>query len=257
MELLSVDNLSVSFGDVPVLNRISFSLKERSVLGIVGESGCGKTTLLRNIMGTKSRGAQASGTVRFLGEDLLTASPKKLQSIRGLEIAMIPQNAFLAMDSTKTVSSLFWETVWVHHPRAKKKVTDRKAVELMERLHLEEPERILRSYPFELSGGMCQRVMIAAATMNMPRLLLADEPTSALDAAAQKMVLQELNRLKEEFSISMLLVSHNLSVVAYLADTIAVMREGELVEIGTKEKILNDPEQEYTRELLAAVPTLQ
>lgn len=188
---------------------------------------------------------------------MLKLTDKELQNIRGNEIAMIPQNASLAMDPVKTVSALFYETVKVHNRHIKRRQTDAQAAELMRRLHLEEPERILRSYPFELSGGMGQRVMIAASMMNQPRLLLADEPTSALDGAAQKMVLQELDRLKREFQVSMILVSHNLGVVASLADEIAVMKDGDIVEIGAKDDILQHPEQDYTKQLIAAVPALK
>lgn len=257
MELLSVDNLTVSFGDSEVVHHQNLSLSEGTVLGIVGESGCGKTTLLRSIMALRPQNAKLSGSVRFMGRDILQAEEKELRNIRGNEIAMIPQNAILAMDPTKTISALFYETVKVHNRHAKRSQTDAQAAELMQRLHLEEPERILRSYPFELSGGMGQRVMIAASMMNQPRLLLADEPTSALDGTAQKMVLQVLDRLKEEFQVSMILVSHNLGVVASLADEIAVMKDGTIVETGTKDDILRHPEQEYTRKLIAAVPALK
>ncbi len=257
MELLSVNKLTASFGDSLVLHSLNFSLSEGAVLGVVGESGCGKTTLLRSIMALRAQNAKFSGSVHFMDCDMLKLTDKELQNIRGNEIAMIPQNASLAMDPVKTVSALFYETVKVHNRHIKRRQTDAQAAELMRRLHLEEPERILRSYPFELSGGMGQRVMIAASMMNQPRLLLADEPTSALDGAAQKMVLQELDRLKREFQVSMILVSHNLGVVASLADEIAVMKDGDIVEIGAKDDILQHPEQDYTKQLIAAVPALK
>lgn len=257
MELLSVNNLTASFGDSVVLHNLNVSLSEGAVLGIVGESGCGKTTLLRSVMALCPQNEELTGSVCFMDRDLLTVPDKELRNIRGNEIAMIPQNASLAMDPTKTVSALFYETAKVHNRHIKRRQTDAQAMELMERLHLEDPKRILHSYPFELSGGMGQRVMIAASMMNRPRLLLADEPTSALDGTAQKMVLQELDRLKREFHVSMILVSHNLGVVASLADDIAVMKEGRIVETGAKDDVLRHPEHEYTQELIAAVPTLK
>ena len=261
--ILEVEHLRVTRGGVEILRDVGFSLKRGEVLGIAGESGCGKTTLLRALMlltdtpfsaGHGSRG-QAEGKIRFLGRELGELDQRKLRELRGGEIAMIPQNASLAMDAARTISSLFLETIRAHRQgRVTKRESDAYAAELMEKLLLEDPERILRSYPFELSGGMCQRVLIAAAMANHPKLLLGDEPTSALDTKNQQQVLGELELLKEQEQVSMILVSHNLGVLARIADTIAIMYGGKIVEYGAAEQILQSPEHPYTKALLDAVP---
>lgn len=256
MELLTVKDLSVSYGDKRIVDHVSFNLPDSQILGIVGESGCGKTTLLRAVMAAGGKSASLQGSVLFQGSELVGISEKQMRSLRGKEIAMIPQNAFLAMDPTRKVLSLFQETIRVHNHNAKKAEVKEQAAELLSRLHLEEPDRILTSYPFELSGGMCQRVMIAVAMINRPKLLLADEPTSALDVTSQKQVLQELHSLNRNLGVAILLVSHDLGVIANMADRVAVMKNGIFVEQGTREEVLRSPKDPFTQRLIAAVPKL-
>lgn len=253
--ILEVNNLFVYYGDIPVVRDVSFSLEEGRYLGIVGESGCGKTTLLRSLMALDTKGERLKGSIRFMGREMTAMDRKELRSVRGKDMAMIPQNAALSMDNTKTVSSLFYETARVHGTCRDKKSSDKRAAELMGSLMLEDTDRILRSYPFELSGGMCQRVAIAAAMVNGPKLLLGDEPTSALDVTSQLEVVKQLKSLKS-YGVSMVIISHNMGVVAALADDIAVMYGGRIVEYAGKEELLSRPAHPYTRALIDAVPDL-
>ena len=253
--ILKVENLYVYYDNVNIVRNISFDLKKQEFLGIVGESGCGKTTLLRALMMLKRRGNSMKGRLLFQGKDLTKFSEEELRILRGEGISMIPQNAFAAMDSTKTISSFFHETVQMHSSqKVARKDSDRLASDLMKKLLLQDTERILKSYPFELSGGMCQRVMIAAAMLNSPKLILGDEPTSALDVTSQLQVIRELELLKREYDISMIMISHNVGVISRIADTIAIMYGGRMVEYGTRDDIIKDSVHPYTKALLAAVP---
>lgn len=254
--LLNVEKLNIAHGRVPIVRDISFELSSGEALGIVGESGCGKTTMLRSLMALKKDSTSYDGSINFLGNDLTKLPEEKLRQLRGGEIAMIPQNAFLAMDATKTISSLFYETVCVHRRGVKRAETDADAALLMKKLLLQDPERILRSYPFELSGGMCQRVMIAVAMINSPKLLLGDEPTSALDVSSQMQVVEQLKLLRDGFSVSIVIVSHNLGVIAQLTDKVAVMYAGRIVEYGSTRDVIDNPEHPYTRALIAAIPNI-
>ena len=205
---------------------------------VIGPSGCGKTTLLNSIMALKRKNSKTDGFINFCGEEITKLSEKKLRELRGNEIAMIPQNAFLSMDPTKTIASMFFETVKVHNANAKKMECFEKAVELMSRLLLNEPERILKSYPFELSGGMCQRVAIAASMINSPKLLLGDEPTSALDVTSQEEVVNQLKYLKNNFKVSAVIISHNIGVISMISDDMAVMYGGKILEYGKTENVI-------------------
>ncbi len=255
--ILEVKNLFVSYEEVNVVRDVSFSLSQGEFLGVVGESGCGKSTMLRALMALRQSGSHFSGSICFRGRELTQLSEKELCQLRGADISMIPQNAADAMDAVKTVSALFRETMRVHGRRLSRRESDRIAAELMQSLLLEDAERILRSYPFELSGGMCQRVMIALAMVNHPQLILADEPTSALDIASQMEVLRQLKRLKESASVSMVMISHNLGALAAVSDTIAVMYGGRIVEYGDRDSLLKAPAHPYTRALIDAVPDME
>ena len=203
--VLEVNDLYVSNGGTDIVRNGNFSLKKGEFLGIAGESGCGKTTLLRALMMLKRKDDCIKGSIRFNGRDLTKMDREELRQLRGNEIAMIPQNAVEAMDKTKTISALFYETICMHRSqKMKRKETDRIAGMLIEKMLPEESGRILKSYPFELSGGMCQRIMIAAAMVNHPGLILCDEPTSALDVASQLKVIRELETLKQEAQTSLI-----------------------------------------------------
>lgn len=254
--VLELNNLYVYYDKIPIVRDICFKLKKGEFLGIVGESGCGKTTLLKSIMLLEPRGSFIKGSIRFQGNELTEISNDEIRSLRGAQISMIPQNASVSMDPTKTVSSLFYETIKAHGQKISRKESDKRAAELMRKLMLNDTDRILKSYPFELSGGMCQRVSIAAAMINNPQLLLGDEPTSALDVTSQLEVVNQLKELKENFGISFVMISHNIGVVAALADTIAVMYGGRIVEYATKDELLKNPMHPYTKALIDAVPDL-
>lgn len=254
--VLELNNLYVYYDNIPIVRDINLKLEKGEFLGIVGESGCGKTTLLKSLMMLESKGSSICGSIRFKDTELTKLSSNDMRKLRGSNIAMIPQNASAALDPTKTVSSLFYETIRVHGQKISRKESDKRASEIMERLMLDDTERILKSYPFELSGGMCQRVFIASAMVNAPELLLGDEPTSALDVTSQLEVVNQLKNLKENFGISCVLISHNMGVVAALADTIAVMYGGRIVEYAPKDELLKNPSHPYTKALIEAVPDL-
>lgn len=254
--LLKVENLFVSYLKIPVVRGVSFKLGSGESLGIVGESGCGKSTMLRALMMLKSNDVSIDGSICFSGSEITELPEESLRQLRGGQISMIPQNAFLSMDSTKNISALFYETVKMHRPGIKKFQSNQEAIQIMEELLLDDPWRILKSYPFELSGGMCQRVAIAAAMINRPKLLLADEPTSALDVAAQRQVVHQLRMLKNKFQVSVIIISHNLGVVAGMSDFIAVMYGGKIVEYGRTQEILENALHPYTKALIEAVPDM-
>lgn len=256
MKTIEVNNLLVSYDGIPIVRNVDISVEKGSFLGIVGESGCGKTTLIRSLMMLKKKNSDISGKINFCGRELTELSVNQLRELRGNEIAMVPQNAFLAMDPTKTIASLFFETMRVHDRSADRKSCMAKASELMSKLMLNDPERILKSYPFELSGGICQRVSIAVAMINSPKLFLGDEPTSALDVTSQIEVINQLKYLKNNFDVSAVIISHNMGVISLLSDYIAVMYGGEIVEYGKAGEILAFPTHQYTKALMEAMPDM-
>lgn len=254
--MLHVKHLSVNYGNVSALSDISFDIAKHQTVVIVGESGSGKSTVLGAIMGLLAENASVNGSVFFKDQNLLKVDEKILKAIRGAQIGWVFQNASLSLDSLKTIAQLMTETVRVHETgkkTAKKQILEA-AAQMMDLLGLEDTRRILDSYPFELSGGMCQRVAIAAAVINHPMLLLADEPTSALDVTAQIQVIKMLEQLKQSFKMSMLIVTHSMGIAARLADQIMVMKGGRIVETGTAGQVLQNPRHDYTRALIKAVP---
>lgn len=253
-DLLRVSSLAVSYNGKRVLSDLTFSLNPGEVLGIVGESGSGKSTILRAILGILgSGGAVTGGEILFSGSNLLGLDEKRMREIRGAQIGMIFQDAGASLCPVRRVGSQMWESMAAHEKISKAQAKER-ALELLENLGLSEAERIWDSYPFELSGGMSQRVGAAMAMLLRPPLLLADEPTSALDADARDQVLEELRRMRERYHTAMLLVSHDFSVVSALADRVLVLREGRMVECGSRQQVLFSPAETYTKQMLAAVP---
>lgn len=253
--ILEAEKLYVSYNEIDIVRNVNFRIRKGEFLGIVGESGSGKTTLLRALMMLKRKNNDIKGNVRFQGRELIGLDEESLRRLRGMEISMIPQNAVTAMDGTKTISSLFHETICMHRDgKIRRRDSDKQASQIMEKMRLEDTGRILKAYPFELSGGMCQRVMIAAAMINNPKLMLGDEPTSALDVTSQLQVIQELELLKSNYQVSMIMISHNLGVISRIADTIAIMYGGRFVEYGSHEDIIRHAVHPYTKALLAAVP---
>ena len=239
---------------------LSFTIAPGEVLGLVGESGSGKSITSLAIMGLLPPTATVTGKINFQNghgnpASLLDLPPESLRELRGSRIAMIFQEPMTALNPVMRVGEQIAEAVLAHHQMSKGEAWQR-AVEGMRDVAISDPEQRARSYPHQLSGGMRQRVMIAMAIVNRPQLLIADEPTTALDVTIQAQILELLNDLRRKFNLAMLFISHDLAVVSHVADRVAVMYTGSLVELGTKANIFNAPAHPYTRGLLRAIPTL-
>lgn len=255
-DLLQVRGLSAGYGKTNVIENISFHLKSGEILGITGESGCGKTTLFKSILRLNEGGITIkSGEIIFGSTNLSQLSEKELRKIRGSEIGAVFQNPAGSFNPTRTIKSQFIDTL-ESHKKVKKEEAYKEIVDIFGRLKLKEGERILNSYPFELSGGMCQRAAIALAMVLEPRLILADEPTSALDVTAQAKVIEEMLRLREEFGVSIIIISHNMGVIAKMADKIGIMYAGQMVEYGEREKVMKEPAHPYTKALIESIPRI-
>ena len=250
--LLEVKNLSIKFpeahGDVDVVDNVSFSVRPGETMGLVGESGCGKSITSMAIMGLLPKSAQLSGEIWFNGVDLLKLSPKEHNALRGHEIAMIYQDALSSLNPSMLIKTQMKQLT--------SRGGQRTAEELLELVGLE-PKRTLNSYPHELSGGQRQRVLIAMALTRNPKLVIADEPTTALDVTVQKQVIELLNGLREKLGFAMVFVSHDLALVASVAHRITVMYAGQVVESGETLDLLTDPRHEYTRGLLGSVLSIE
>lgn len=254
---LRYDQVEISFGGKPVVQDVSLSLNPGEILGLVGESGSGKSTLIKAAMGLLGpTGLVTRGDIWFGGKNLPDLPEKQLRRIRGREMGMIFQDAGASLCPIRTIGDQMLESMAAHGKTDKRQAREA-AGDLLGLLGFSDPERIWNSYPFELSGGMNQRVGIAMAMVMHPAVLLADEPTSALDVAVQRQVVQSLLDLRETFGTSILLVSHDIGVVSAAADTIAVLQNGNLVEYGPAKQILEHPRQPYTKQLLAAAPKLR
>jgi len=258
--LLSVEDLRVEFptadGVVHAVDGISYSIDTGGTLGIVGESGSGKTVAALTLLGlTRTQGASVSGKIRFDGRDLLTVSKSELRHIRGNQIAMIFQDPLSSLHPQFRVGSQLVEAMRIHRSITRAAARER-AVELLELVGLPDPRRRVDQYPHEFSGGMRQRVMIAMALANEPKLLIADEPTTALDVTVQAQILALLERLRRELGMAMIMITHDLGVVAQIADRIAVMYAGRIVEIGDARGLFASPQHPYTWGLLRSIPTL-
>ena len=259
--LLVVENLTVGLkGDgieYDIVRDVNFTIFENEILAIVGESGCGKSLTALSILGLHASPPLrvTSGSIKFGDQDLTKLSQGDLRSVRGAEIAMIFQDPMSALDPMFTVGTLLKSAI-----RAHRKVDDATAkkisLESLADAGIEDPRRRLAEYPFQLSGGVSQRVMIALALVNNPKIIIADEPTTALDVTVQAQILERLKDLKKERGMSIMLITHNLGVVASIADRMAVMYTGEIVETGSVENIFSKPRHPYTNGLLGAVPRL-
>ena len=255
-EILRYEHVDVSYNGMPAVRDISFSLEEGEILGIVGESGSGKSTLIRAAMGLLGdTGMVTRGDIYYKGKNLPDLSEREMRKLRASELGMIFQNAGSSLCSIRTVGAQLYESMKEHMPISKSEFR-KQAAELFAKVGFEDMDRILASYPFELSGGMAQRVGIAAAMLMNPSVLFADEPTSALDVSIQKQVAQEMLTVRKTFGTSIILVTHNIGLVRFMADRVLIMRTGECVEYGDMEQVLSDPKHEYTKRLLAAVPKL-
>jgi peptide/nickel transport system ATP-binding protein len=258
--LLRVEDLRVAYptedGLVQAVDGISYELGRGRTLGIVGESGSGKTVAALSVLGlTRAQGAQVSGRISFEGRDLLTLSENELRAIRGNQIAMVFQDPLSSLHPLYRVGAQIVEAIRAHRDLAKAKARAH-TIELPGLVGIPDPARRVDAYPHELSGGQRQRAMIAMALANDPKLLIADEPTTALDVTVQAQILALLARLQRERAMALVLVTHDLGVVAEMADDIAVMYAGQIVESAPAERIFTAPEHPYTWGLLRSIPTL-
>ena len=256
--LLSIKNLAVTYGNNPnpTIAGVNLDLAEGEIVSIVGESGSGKTTVIRALLGVlPNTGRVSEGSITFDGQDLLGFSTKDWLDLRGNHIAMIFQDSGNMMNPIQTIGKQFVEFIQLHSTMSKQEA-EAKAIEMLALTNLPHPEAIMKSYPFELSGGMRQRVGIAMAITFSPKLLLGDEPTSALDVTTQAQIVEELLRINRENKTSMIIVTHNIGVAAHMSDKIVVMKQGAVVEYGTAEEVIRNPQAEYTKQLLNAVPEI-
>ncbi|MBR2748471.1 MAG: ABC transporter ATP-binding protein [Firmicutes bacterium] len=260
MALLEVKDLRTSFftaaGEVKAVNGISFSLDRHKVLGIVGESGSGKSVTAYSIMQILDpNGKIVGGSVKLDGQELVGAGEKVMKTVRGNKISIIFQDPMTSLNPTYTVGHQLIEAITLHTDRDKKQAWDR-AVELLKLVNVNEPEKRMKQYPFELSGGMRQRVMIAMALSCEPDILIADEPTTALDVTIQAQILELMKSLQDQLGMAIIMITHDPGVVAQLCDEIIVMYAGSICERGTAEDIFYDPHHSYTKGLLKSIPTV-
>jgi peptide/nickel transport system ATP-binding protein len=259
-QLLAVEDLHVQFstedGVIGAVDGVSFDLKPGEILGIVGESGCGKSVTAQTIMGlTRSSNSKISGSVEFAGRDLVDADDEALQSIRGREISMIFQDPMTSLNPVYRVGDQIIEQIRAHDDVSEEKAKGR-AVELLRQVGIPNAEKRVDDYPFEFSGGMRQRAMIAMALSLEPRILIADEPTTALDVTIQAQILQLIERLNRDRDLAVILITHDLGVVAEIADRVLVMYAAQIVEEGTLDQIFYDPQHPYTWGLLGSLTRL-
>ncbi|CKH10724.1 ABC transporter ATP-binding protein [Mycolicibacterium smegmatis] len=257
---LDVKNLSVDFhtdnGVVHAVKNADICVREGGILGLVGESGSGKSvTSLAVLRLLAGRARITNGEILFRGENLLDKTEKQMRAIRGSHIGMVSQNALSALDPSFTIGAQLVEVIRLHQG-VDKSTARAKALEALELVALPDPKRRMKSYPHELSGGQRQRVVIAIALSCRPELLLADEPTTALDATVQKQILDLLLDINKELGTSILLVTHDFGVVAHVCTDVTVMRRGDVLESGTADQVLNNPQHPYTQGLMRAVPRL-
>jgi len=255
--VLTVENLNIAYQGVPAVMDVNFTLERGKVLTIVGESGSGKTTVIRALMGLLPVGGEVTeGKLLFNGQDLRNLSKAEWRSIRGKDMAMIFQDSGSALDPIVRIGKQFRE-LYKSHIEIDNDECDRRAIELLESVSLPNGADILRRYPHELSGGQRQRVGIAMALALDPALLIGDEPTSALDVTTQSQVVMQMMELSKVHNSAIVMVTHNLGVAAYMSDYIIVMKKGRVVDAGTPQEILENPSNEYTKQLKDAVPTLE
>ena len=259
MALLEVRDLHTAFttpaGTVNAVNGVSFNLERGKVLGIVGESGSGKSVTAYSVMQIlEKNGKIVSGSIKVDGQELVGAGEKVMKTIRGNKISIIFQDPMTSLNPTYTIGRQLMEAIMLHTPRNKKQAWDR-AVEMLRLVNVNEPEKRMKQYPFEFSGGMRQRVMIAMALACEPDILIADEPTTALDVTIQAQILELMQSLQKELGMAIIMITHDLGVVAQMCDEVIVMYAGSICEQGTADEIFYNPRHEYTKGLMRSIPT--
>ncbi|HEU4514654.1 MAG TPA: ABC transporter ATP-binding protein [Nocardioidaceae bacterium] len=241
-------------GPVKAVDRVSFELRRGEILGLVGESGCGKSTLGRGLLGLLPEGAKIDGELRFQGEDVLSLPKKQMYAMRGVDLGMIFQEPLTRLNPLMRISEHFEETLRTHEKGISKREIERRSLEVLRRMGI--PPTRFRSYPHEFSGGMRQRLMIALALVLRPAFVVADEPTTALDVLVEAQIIRILHDLRRDYDTSLLLITHNLGIIAEACDRVAVMYAGEIVEIGDAREVFSEPQHPYTRELLRSTISL-
>ena len=254
--MLKIDNITVQYGNnKPTIEDFSLEISSGEIVAIVGESGSGKTTVIRSVLGLlPGQGKVTKGDIVFEGDSLLNYTQKQWNQCRGTKMSMIFQDCGAMINPNRRIGSQFVEYIRFHEDMPKDKAKE-KAIDMLNRMRLPQAKDIMRKYPFQLSGGQRQRVGIAMAMTFQPKLLIADEPTSALDVTTQSQIVKEMMELRDKYDTSIMIVTHNLAVAVYMADKIIVMKDGEVVDRGTRDEILNNPTSDYTKRLLASVPT--
>ena len=258
--LLDIDHLKLSFftpaGEVKALNDVNIKIKQGDVLGIVGESGSGKSVTAFSLLKlTPDTGKVLSGSTTFNGHTITELSEKDMRSIRGKEVSIIFQDPMTSLNPVYTIGNQIREVIMLH-TNANKKQANARAAELLALVGINEPEKRLKQYPHELSGGMRQRIVIAISLACNPKVLIADEPTTALDVTIQAQILELIKDLQEKTGVAVIFITHDLGVVANMADRVSVMYAGKIIEYGTSDDIFYDPKHPYTWGLLGSMPTL-
>ena len=255
--MLEIKDLTIQYGDkAPVVENFSLSLKKGEIITIVGESGSGKSTVLSSILGLLPNGGKIiSGDIIYNGESMLSKSLNQWRELRGTEITMISQDSGGTLNPIRKIGKQFVEYIQTHSKMSTKEAEE-KVKDMFSKVNLPDPEIIMKSYPHQLSGGMKQRVGIAMALTFHPKIILGDEPTSALDVITQAQIVKEIMDLRKKFDTSIIMVTHNLGVAAYISDKIIVMQNGKIVDAGNKNEVIENPKSDYTKKLLAAVPEI-
>jgi peptide/nickel transport system ATP-binding protein len=259
-KLLDIRGLCISIpgreGARVAVSNVDFEIGRGEVLGLVGESGSGKSLSMMAVMGLLPHGMQASGSIRFNGEELVGASQRRLRALRGRHIAMVFQDPMTALNPVLTIGAQLTEALMLHNRTWSRRQLRARAIELLELVAIPLPERRFDQYPHEFSGGMRQRVVIAIAVANDPELLIADEPTTALDVTIQAQIIEIFDRLRREKGLAIMLITHDLGLVAGLADRVTILYSGRVAERGEIEAVFRRPRHPYTAGLLAAVPSI-
>ena len=255
--MLEIKDLTIQYGEKDaVVENFSLTMQKGEIISIVGESGSGKSTVLRSIIGgLLGQGKIISGDIIFNGKSLLNLSNNEWRELRGTVISMISQDCGATLNPIRKIGSQYIEYINAH-TNLNKNQAENKALFMLEKVRLPEVKNIMNSYPYELSGGMKQRVGIAMALTFEPELVLADEPTSALDVTTQAQIVKQMMELRDEFNTGIIIVTHNMGVATYMADKIVVMQNGVVVDSGTREEVINNPKSDYTKKLLKAIPEM-
>ena len=256
MALLEIKNVDISYGKNVTVSDCNLTLEQGEICSIVGESGSGKTTVIRAVLGLLAGGGKVTaGEILFEGKSLLGLDKKQWRDLRGHDISMIFQDSGAMMNQTRKIGNTFVEYIRTHENLSKKEAWA-KGADMLTRMRLPDGDRIMRSYPFQLSGGMRQRVGIAMGMTYQPKLLLADEPTSALDVTTQAQIVRQMMELRDEYGTSIILVTHDLGVATYMGDKIVVMKNGKIEDRGSRDHMLHQTDNAYTKLLLDAVPSV-